>query len=121
MRLFFILACLLMVGAEQPAAVKDLSLRDTKGKLRSAAEWKDAKAVVLLFLGTECPVSNGYAPEYARLEKNFAPKGVRFYGIHADPEVTGEAAAKHAAEYGLNFPILLDPSQQVARQAGVKT
>ena len=31
---------------------------------------------MLLFLGTECPVSNGYAPEYRRLAETYAGKGV---------------------------------------------
>jgi peroxiredoxin len=101
-------------------AVKDFSLSDTKGQKHTAAEWKGNKAVVLIFLGTECPVSNGYAPEYVRLAKRFGERGVRFYGIHADPDVSAEAAAKHAAEYDLTFPILLDPTHAVARQAGVK-
>jgi peroxiredoxin len=33
--------------------------------------------------------------------------------------VTAAAAARHAADYRLPFPVLLDPTQAVARQAGV--
>lgn len=95
------------------------SLPDLKGQKHTAADWKGKKAVVLLFLGLECPVSNGYAPEYARLAKTFAGEGIGFYGIHADPIVTPASATKHAREYRLSFPILLDARQQVARQAGV--
>ncbi len=85
-----------------------------------AADWKGQKAVVLIFLGTDCPVSNFYAPEHARLAKVFAEKGVVFYGIHADPDVTAAAAARHAADYRLPFPVLLDPAQAVTRQTGVR-
>jgi peroxiredoxin len=109
--------------ADEPAAlgqVKEFSLLDSKGTRHTTAEWKDSKAVVLLFLGTECPVSNGYAPEYTRLAKQFRARGVLFYGVHADPEVTATVAAKHAAEFGLTFPVLLDPTHTVTRQAGVR-
>jgi peroxiredoxin len=111
-------ALLAQAGADKPT-IKDFALPDAEGRQHTAAEWKGQKAVVLLFLGTECPVSNGYAPVFTRLEKAFAPRGVRFYGVHADPDVTAETAAKHAAEYGLRFPVLLDPAQRVVRQAGV--
>jgi peroxiredoxin len=102
-----------------PAVVRDFALMGADGMKHAAREWKECKAVVLIFLGTECPVSNGYAPEYRRLAGHYASKGVRFYGIHPDPDVTAKIAAKHAAEFGLPFPVLLDPAQRVARQAGI--
>lgn len=117
-----LLAATLAVGqepAKQPR-VEGLALRDTAGKEHTQAEWKGRSAVVLLFLGTQCPVSNGYAPEFERLAKHYAEKGVLVWGLHPDPDVTAEIARKHAAEYRLSFPILLDPEQRAARQAGVE-
>jgi peroxiredoxin len=108
-------------AGETPArAVKDFALLDAQGRKHTADAWKDRKAVVLVFLGTECPVSNGYAPEYRRLVEAYTGKGVLFHGVHPDPDVTAEAAAKHAAEYRLPWVVLLDPTQGVAKQAGVK-
>ena len=112
-----------LARADGPAAgsqVVDFALSDDRGRAHSAAEWKGHRAVVLLFLGAECPVSNGYAPELGRIAEAYTPRGVAFYGVHADPDVTAEAAKEHAAEYGLSFPILLDPAQVVARRAGVR-
>ena len=113
-----LLACL---AADPLGQVRQFDLPDTAGRRHTTADWADRKAVVLVFLGTECPVSNGYAPVLAALAKQANERGVAFYGIHADPDVTAEQAAKHAREYGLRFPILLDPRQQIARQAGVGT
>src|SRR5262245_29322583 len=108
-------------AGEKPAgAVEDFALPDAHGRKHTADAWKDKKAVVLVFLGTECPVSNGYAPEYRRLVEAYAGKGVLFYGVHPDPDVTAGAAAKHAAEYRLPFPVLLAPTQGVPNKAGVK-
>jgi peroxiredoxin len=107
-------------GKSWPATVKDFALTDLQEHVHSRAEWKDKKAVVLFFLGTECPVSNGYAPEFRRLAKAFAAQGVLCYGVHPDPDVALDAARKHAAEYHLAFPILLDPTQVLARQTGVR-
>jgi peroxiredoxin len=127
MKRLAVILTVLLAGAGLPRAgekpadvVRDFSLPDTQGRKHTAAAWKDRKAVVLIFVGTECPVSNGYSAEYRRLVEAYAGKGVLFYGVHPDPDVTAEAAAKHAAEYRLPFRVLLDPTQGVAKQAGVK-
>jgi hypothetical protein len=73
---------------------------------------------VLFFISADCPASNGYAPELARLAKAYSEKGVLFYAVHSDPDLTAKEASTHAKEHGLTFPILLDPDQSLARQAG---
>ena len=98
--------------------VKDFSLPDLQGKLHTPAEWKDRKAVVLVFLATECPVCNGYAPELGRLMKSFASENVLLMGVHPDPELTADEARQHAREYQLGFTLLLDPRQVLAGAAG---
>jgi peroxiredoxin len=100
--------------------VKDFTLKDSQKQVRTRAEWKGQKAVALFFLGTECPVSNGYAPEFRRLARMFKDRGVLFYGVHPDPDVTAEAAAKHATEFRLDFPILLDPTHVLVKPTGVR-
>jgi peroxiredoxin len=107
-------------GENSLGSVKHFKLSDAKGGKHTSDEWKDKKAIVLVFLGTECPVSNGYSPEYRRLVDTYASKGVLFYGVHPDPDVTAEIAAKHAADFRLTWPVLLDPTQGVAKQAGVR-
>jgi thiol-disulfide isomerase/thioredoxin len=105
-------------GLEALPTVKDFKLLDLKTEVHTPAAWRDSKGVVLFFLGTECPVSNSYAPEFSRLAKAYADQAVLFYGVHADPDVNAEMARKHAAEYHLRFSILLDPAQVLAGQTG---
>ena len=40
-------------------------LKDTKGETVTLAQFKDHKAVVVFFVGTECPINNAYAPRLA--------------------------------------------------------
>jgi peroxiredoxin len=107
-------------GTAEAKSVADFTLHDCKGKSHSRKDWAGRKAVVLFFMGTECPVSNLYAPQIELMAKSYAARGVAFYGVQPDPEVTPADAAKHAAEYHLSFPILMDPTQRLARQAGVE-
>ncbi len=111
--------CCLLDGDRLPV-IKDFALQDTTGKKHTSADWRQKKAVVLFFLGTECPVSNYYCPEYCRLGKRYGNESIQFYGIHPDPDVTAEGATKHKEEYRLPFPVLLDPNHAVTRQSGVR-
>lgn len=98
--------------------VTGLAIRDVQGTLHASPDWRDRKGVVFFLLGTECPVSNGYAPEMARIAAEYEARGVAFFGVHPDPDVTPGSASGHAAEYRLDFPILLDPTQELAEAAG---
>lgn len=100
--------------------IKDFSLDDVTGKNHNRDEWQNKKAVLLIFIGLDCPVSNGYAPEIQRLVESYSAQGIACYAVHPDPDVSAELAAMHAKEYGLRFTVLLDPTQDLARQAGVR-
>lgn len=98
------------------ARIADFTLlRATGGPEWSLArETRDAKAVVVLFLGTECPVNNAYAPTLATLHEKFAPKGVVFVAINSNQQDDAPAVAKHAREFGIPFPVLKDAGAVVA-------
>ncbi len=105
---------------DRAGPIREFALKDTSGNWHTMAEWADRTAIVIFFIATECPASNGYAPEMARLAHEYGARDVLFLAIHSDPGSEPETAASHALEYGLEFPILLDPGGTVARQAGVR-
>ena len=78
----------------------------------------DAKAHVLIFVLPDCPIANTYAPEIQALDRDYGPRGVRFFLVHVDPDVTRARARRHAEEYGHRPTILLDPSQTLVAATG---
>ncbi len=96
------------------------SLHDTDGRLHSSSELTQHKAIVFVFLATDCPNSNSYAPELVRLHTNYERRGVAFYSVYSDPEETAAGVRKHDSEYAIPFPALLDPEQTLARGAGAR-
>ncbi len=78
----------------------------------------ECKAVVLLFIGHDCPVSNSYAPEIARLHKEFSARGVAFCAVYADADLEEKDARKHVKEYGIPCPAILDPKMTLALRVG---
>ena len=100
--------------------ITDFKVRDAAGAEHTPAEWREKAAVVLFFIDTECPVSNGYAPQMRRIAEKYAGRKVATYGVHSEPTTTGPVAAAHAKEYNLPFPIWIDPKQQLAGAAHVR-
>jgi hypothetical protein len=76
------------------------------------------KASVLLFVMTDCPIANGYAPELNRIMAEYTPKGIAFYLVYVDPGIRPEAVRQHVRDYGYRCTALLDPQHSLARWAG---
>ena len=72
---------------------------------------KDNKAVVIVFLSFDCPVSNSYAVTLADLHKQFASQGVAFAAVSTSDD-SGEVK-KQAAEFKYPFPVYIDPKLDV--------
>src|SRR5690242_5083693 len=56
--------------------VEDFTLPDFRGRPHSLGERSGSKAVVVVFLGTGCPLANLYGPRLAELAYEFMPRGV---------------------------------------------
>ena len=72
-----------------------------------------AKAVVLLFTRTDCPISNRYAPEVEALYEKYNGAGVRFWLVYVDPRESEDKMRQHTAEYGYRFGALLDRKHEL--------
>jgi hypothetical protein len=73
------------------------------------------KATVLLFISTDCPVSNRYAPEVGRLSESFAPKGVAFWLVYPNPAETPQQIREHLTSFSFPMQALRDPEHALAK------
>jgi len=76
-----------------------------------------AKARIFIFVRTDCPVSNRYAPELKRLSDEFAPRGAVFSIVYADRAETSENIRRHIEQYGFPGVVLRDPAHSLVRRA----
>lgn len=77
------------------------------------------KAVSLIFVRTDCPVSNRYAPEIERLGRRFRAQGMPLWLVYSDPSENAGAVREHARAFGLSAATVLDVGHALARRAGV--
>ena len=107
-----------------PAAGPGLAAFQTSQAVRDAAGRPvdplatPGLVTVFFFVAPDCPISNRYAPEIARLHRQFASQGVALWLVYVEPDVTPAEVARHRAEYGLDLPALFDAAHELVRAAG---
>jgi peroxiredoxin len=103
-----------------PKRIVTFTLADLSGKSWSLAEHTDKKAIVVVFIGTECPLNNAYVPRLAELYKECADRGVAFVAINSNCHDSPVTVATHARENGIPFPVLRDTTGTVADSLGAR-
>ena len=98
--------------------IAEFTLPDAAGAPVGSGKFKDAKALVVLFVGTECPISNAFMPRLAELSKEYSPRGVQFLAINANRQDSPADVARHFKENHLPFPVLKDAGNRIADQFG---
>jgi peroxiredoxin len=99
----------------------DFALPDVvTGKTVSLREFAGTRALLVMFICKHCPYVIHVRSELARLGKDYAGKNVGIVAISSNdaenyPDDSPENLKAMALELGLNFPLLYDESQSVAK------
>jgi peroxiredoxin/mono/diheme cytochrome c family protein len=105
-------------GADnQPIA--GIRLRDCLGGWHSLEDFRGCKALVIAFVGTECPLAKLYAARLAELAREFETKGVVFLGVDSNRRDSEREVAEFARTHGISFPVLMDADGVLAGRVGV--
>ena len=95
--------------------VADFTLKDVAtDRPVSLYSFVGKKAIVLVFLGTDCPVGNLYVPRLIELNQEYKKKGAVFLAINSNAHETQEQVAKFVRETGIDFPVLKDVQNKVS-------
>lgn len=79
-----------------------------------------AKVLVFVFVRTDCPISNRYAPEMRRLQEKFTPQGVNFQLVYPDPDEKAGMIKDHLKAYGYASQALRDPRHVFVQMTGAQ-
>ncbi len=105
------------------AFVADFGLPDVRtGRTRALSTLRAGKkATVIVFVSTECPVSNAYEGRLAELSAAYQPKGVAFLAINANSTETNAQAGAHARARNTPFPVVKDQGAIAGRFQAART
>jgi thiol-disulfide isomerase/thioredoxin len=107
----------LLSGAGAPVR---FDLAGTDGVRHGQSEFGHSRAVVLVFIATDCPISNRYSPLLHGMASEYGAKGAPFLAVFSDAAVSMDAVKKYVTDYSLGMPGLLDPGASLARQTGAR-
>lgn len=102
------------------AACSSASLTDIDGRALDPLHPPAGRCSVLIFTTVDCPIANAYAGEIERLNQEFRGRGADFYLVHVDRNLTAEQARKHAADFNLHAPLLIDRDRKLVDYVGAR-
>lgn len=108
---------MLPLGTKAP----DFSLLNVDGTTVSLSDFRDAPALLVIFMCNHCPFVKHVAPELARLAREYQAQGVAVVGINSNdvsrhPDDSPEQMVHEAENRGYTFPYLYDETQEVAQE-----
>ena len=95
------------------------SALDLAGKNVNPFEISDGKPLVLIFVRTDCPVSNRYAPTIQALSRKYAGAAVMML-VYPDKSETPQDIEKHLHDYGYKMPALRDTQRELVKVSEVE-
>jgi thiol-disulfide isomerase/thioredoxin len=98
------------------SAISQSLVTDLEGKAFDPFRAAQGKVVVLIFVRTDCPVSNRYAPMIQRLSAQNEGKA-SFFLVYPDKKETADSIRKHDRDFGYTFAALRDPQHILVKQS----
>ena len=101
----------------------DFRLPGVDNKTYSLADFKNARALLVVFMCNHCPYVKPKINELKRIASDYKNKGLAVVGINPNdenfvPEDNFDGMKKTAKERGINFIYLRDESQKTAKDYG---
>jgi peroxiredoxin len=103
-----------VTNAATTSKIENFTLADIYGNKQSLKDYGDAKAIVVIFIATQCPVSNAYNTRMVDLYNKYHDKNITILGINSNKSEDIEECKEHAEEHGFKFPILKDKGNIIA-------
>jgi peroxiredoxin/mono/diheme cytochrome c family protein len=96
--------------------IASFELNDIQGQPHKLDDWKASPVVVVVFLGTECPLAKQYAPRLQELADKYAEQKVALLVVSSNQQDSITELSHFARTSGLRVPILKDLGNKIADQ-----
>ncbi len=100
--------------------IESFTLDNCYGKPVSLDDFSSADVVVVVFLGTECPLAKLYGPRLTEIQKQYGNRGVQIIGVNSNKQDSLTELVAYVRLHGIGFPMLKDPGNKVADAIGAQ-
>jgi peroxiredoxin len=114
---------LFSVGAQADdwlRSVPDFELTDHLGKTHSLEDYKQYDYVAFYVQGVGCPIARIALPNYREVRDEFSDENIAFVMFNANIQDDVNRISREADEFGIDFPIIKDEGQKLAKSLGVE-
>ncbi len=94
--------------------IADFTLADFRSKPCSLSDWREAKIIVVAFLGTECPIVKLYAKRLQQVSDSYPAEQLVVIGIDSNQQDSLAEMEHFARTHAIQFPLLKDPGNRIA-------
>ena len=117
----FAILALPLTSAATPTSLRAQSpasstAEDLRGKPTDPLTSSHGQVVVLLFVRTDCPISNRYAPLFESLSEKFHDRAT-FWLVYPDSSESVQQIRAHLSSYHYSLPALRDTHHQLVKRA----
>lgn len=100
------------------AQIQTKGVVDLDGRAVNPFQHAAGKIVVIVFVRTDCPISNRYAPSIHKMSAQFG-KSAEFFLVYPIESESAGQIRKHLKEYGYKLTALRDPERALVRAANI--
>ncbi|MCG8414182.1 MAG: redoxin domain-containing protein [Pseudomonadales bacterium] len=101
-------------------SIPDFELTDHLGNTHTLKDYEKYDYAVFYVQGVGCPIARIALPNYREVRDEYADKNIGFTMFNSNIQDAIPRIAKEAEEFGIDFPIMKDEGQALAKALGVE-
>ncbi len=99
------------------------NLKGTDGHFYSLEDFKDKEVLIIIFMCNHCPYVKAVVERFVKFQEKYKSKSVQLLAINPNdassyPQDSFDNMVKFASEHKLNFPYLVDDTQETSGKYG---
>ncbi|MEQ8954015.1 MAG: redoxin family protein [Gammaproteobacteria bacterium] len=109
-----------VLAEEWLRSIPEFELTDHTGKVHTLDTYKDNDFVVFYVQGVGCPIARIAVPNFREIRAEYSDKNIAFTMFNSNIQDDLGRIAREADEFEIDFPIMKDQDQMLAKALGVE-
>ena len=109
-----------VLGDDWLRSIPEFELTDHLGDVHTLEDYEKYDLAVFYVQGVGCPIARIALPNYREVRDEYAGKNIAFTMFNSNIQDNLSRISKEAEEFGIDFPIMKDEGQRLAKALGVE-
>ena len=109
-----------VLGDDWLRSVPEFELTDQLGDVHTLEDYEKYDLAVFYVQGVGCPIARIALPNYREVRDEYSGKNIAFTMFNSNIQDNLSRISKEAEEFGIDFPIMKDEGQRLAKALGVE-